>query len=180
MWIRVLKEMFCVALTHFTYLLWYCTEQRCLCCWEYSSPVLDSAGGSSSCCLETSHSEIWPDYRKLKEKTIIAHRYKGTKRKTQLAYIVRRLCVFSPRRGAITHNFSWGNRCGCISARSPPGSTSKAALLSSETPRRRWKCRGNVESSSSCSKRSASTSPRCGTPDSTPSANPMWHSLRVI
>lgn len=35
----------------------------------------------------------------------------------------------------MTHNFSSGSRCGCISARSPPGRTSKAALLSSETPR---------------------------------------------
>lgn len=53
----------------FVYLSWYYRGQRCLCVWEYSSPVLDSAGGSSSRCLGRHRSEKWPDYRKLQEKT---------------------------------------------------------------------------------------------------------------
>lgn len=79
-----------------------------------------------------------------------------------------------------THSSSWGNRRGCISAQSPPGGTSGAALLAAATPRCRWRSREIVESSSSYNTTSASISTRCGTAGSGPSANPAWRSWRVM
>lgn len=79
-----------------------------------------------------------------------------------------------------THSSEWGNKCGCIWARSPPGSAPAAALLSAEIPPRRWKSRGSGESSSSYSKKSGSTSPRCATADPGRWGSPMWRSWRAI